>query len=241
MAVRGTLSALAIAALSVTALSACDVAFASSTYEDDAQLKGKVTAVRLDDIGSGSVTLRGGSSKTSLHRRVKYRKDKPEAPTYSIENGVLELRGCGSRCSVSYTVDLPAGLPVSGGTSNGSITLSKVGKVDVSTDSGSVRLDGATGPVKVRTDNGEVRGSGLKGGVDAETDNGDVDLTPGTPQNVRAKTDNGEVTVTMPAGRYRVSTHTGNGDRRLGIPNDASAQYRLDLSTDNGDITTKTA
>ncbi|MFD0538865.1 hypothetical protein ACFQY7_39195 [Actinomadura luteofluorescens] len=47
---------------------------------------------------------------------------------------------------------------MSGGTSNGSITLSKVGKVDVSTDSGSIRLDGATGPIKVRTDNGEIRG-----------------------------------------------------------------------------------
>ncbi|MEU8310757.1 DUF4097 family beta strand repeat-containing protein [Actinomadura sp. NPDC048955] len=224
----------------MTALSACDVAFAS-TYEDGAQLKGKITAVRLDDIGSGSVTLRGGSSKTSLHRKVKYRNDKPEAPTYRIENGVLELRGCGSHCSVSYTVDLPAGLPVSGGTSKGSITLFKVGRVDVTTGNGSVRLDGATGPIKVRTDNGEVRGSGLKGGVDAETDNGDIDLTPGTPQSVRAKTDNGEVTVTMPAGGYRVSTHTGDGDRRLGIPNDPSAQYGLDLSTSNGDITTKAA
>lgn len=237
---RGKVLALAVAAVSVTALSACDVAFAS-TYEDDAALKGKISAVRLDDIGSGSVTLHGGSSKASLHRRVKYRSDKPEGPTHRIENGVLTLRGCGSHCSVSYTVELPAGLPVSGGTSNGSITLSKVGKVDVSTDSGSIRLDGATGPIKVRTDNGEIRGSGLKGGIDAETDNGDVDLTPGSPQNVRAKTDNGEVTVTMPAGRYRVSTHTGNGDRRLGIPNDPSAGYRLDVSTSNGDITTRTA
>jgi hypothetical protein len=238
--VRGKVFALALAAVSVTALSACDVAFAS-TYEDDATLKGKVTAVRMDHIGSGSVTLHGGSSKTSLHREVKHRGDKPEGPTYRIENGVLTLRGCGSHCSVSYTVELPAGLPVSGGTSNGSITLSKVGKVDVSTDSGSVRLNGAAGPIKVRTDNGEIRGSDLKGGVDAETSNGDVALTPGSPQNVRAKTDNGEVTVTMPAGRYRVSTHTGDGDRRLGIPNDPSAEYRLDVSTSNGDITTRTA
>nr|WP_244994522.1 DUF4097 family beta strand repeat-containing protein [Actinomadura coerulea] len=148
--------------------------------------------------------MRGGSSKMTLHREVKYRGDKPDGPTHQIENGVLTLRGCGSDCSVSYTVELPAGVPVSGSTSNGSITLSKVGKVDVSTHSGSVRLDGAAGPVKVRTDNGEV-------------------------------------TVTMPAGRYRVSTHTGDGDRRLGIPNDPSAEFRLDVSTSNGDITTRTA
>lgn len=237
---RGKVFALALAAVSVTALGACDAAFAS-TYEDDAMLKGKITAVRLDGIGSGGVTLRGGASKMTLHREVKYRSDKPTGPTHQIVDGVLTLRGCGSHCSVSYTVELPAGLPVSGSTSNGSITLSKVGKVDVSTDSGSVRLDGAAGPIKVRTDDGDIRGNGLKGGVDAETDNGDVTLTPDAPQNVRAKTDNGEVSVTMPAGRYRVSTNTGDGDRRLGIPNDPSAKYRLDVSTSNGDITTRTA
>jgi hypothetical protein len=238
--VRGKLSALALTAVGVTALSACDVAFAS-TYEDDATLKGKITSVRLDGIGSGGVTLHGGSSKTSLHRKVKYRGDKPDGPTHRIENGVLTLRGCGSRCSVSYTLELPAGLPVSGSTSNGSITLSKVGAVDVSTHSGSIHLDGAGGPVKARTSNGKIRGSGLKGGIEAETSNGSITLTPGSPQNVRAKTSNGDITLTMPQGRYRVSADNGNGDRKLGIPDDSSSRYLLDLSTSNGDITAKTA
>ncbi|MEO3822989.1 DUF4097 family beta strand repeat-containing protein [Actinomadura sp. B10D3] len=235
------LSALALAGASVIALSACDVAFASTTFEDGATLQGKITSVELD-IGSGRVTLNGGSSKASLRRSVKYRGDRPEGLSYRVENGVLKLRGCGSRCSVRYTVDLPAGLPVSGKAYSGSIHLSRVGAVNVSADSGSIHLREVGGPVKARTDNGAIEGRGLKGtGIDVKTDNGDVHLTPVKAQNLRAETDNGEIKVTVPAGRYRVTSHTGNGDRDIDVPNDASAPYLLDLRTDNGDITTKTA
>ncbi|SFQ07221.1 DUF4097 domain-containing protein [Actinomadura madurae] len=238
---RRRLSALALAGASVTALSACDLAFASTTFEDGATLQGKITSVELD-IGSGRVNLNGGSSKASLRRSVKYRGDRPEGVTYRIENGVLKLRGCGSRCSVRYTVDLPAGLPVSGKTSSGSIHLSRVGAVNVSTDSGSIHLHEVAGPIKARTDNGEIEGRGLRGaGTDVKTDNGDVSLTPAKAQNIRAETDNGEIKVTVPAGRYRVTSHVGNGDRTIDVPNDASAPYLLDLRTDNGDITAKPA
>ncbi|TDC45106.1 hypothetical protein E1281_31465 [Actinomadura sp. KC345] len=219
------------------------MAFAS-THEDDAALKGGITAVHIEGIGSGRVTLRGGASEAdmSVHRKIKYRGDRPEGPTHRIENGVLTLGDCGSRCSVSYTVDLPAGVAVSGGTSNGAIDLSRVGKVDVSTESGSIRLDDISGTVKARTSNGEIEGHGLKGGgTDVETSNGEITLVPAKAQNIRAKASNGEVTVTVPAGPYRVSARTGSGDRNVSVPDDPSAEHRLDLTTDNGDITAKPA
>jgi hypothetical protein len=239
--VRRQLFALAVAAVSVTALSACDVAFAS-TFEDDPALKGKITSVQLDDIGSGRVTIRGGAAKATMHRKVKYRGDKPKGITHRIENGVLKLRGCGSHCSVGYTIDLPAGLPVTGKTSSGSINLSHVGAVNVSTDSGAIRLEDVNGPVKARTSDGEIEGRGLKGGgIDAKTSNGQIRLTPSVPQDVHAKTSDGDITVTVPGGTYRVTTHTGDGDRKIGVPNVPSGRYRLDLSTGNGDITAKAA
>ncbi|MBB4778916.1 DUF4097 family beta strand repeat-containing protein [Actinomadura livida] len=230
-----------MAAAGVTALSACGMAFAS-TFEDDAALEGGITAVELDDIGAGRVTLRGGASKATVHREVKYRGDRPEGRTHRIEDGVLKLRGCGSRCSVHYTVDLPAGLPVSGDTSSGSIRLSRVGKVDVSTSSGSIHLDDVSGTVKAKTSNGEIEGRGLKGGeTDVETSNGEITLRPAKPQNIRAKTSNGEIKVTVPAASYRVSARTGNGDRKIDVPNAPSARYGLDLTTSNGDITVRPA
>lgn len=235
------LSFVVMAAVGVTALSACGMAFAS-TFEDDTALKGGITAVELDDIGSGQVTVRGGASKASLHREIRYRGDKPDGQTHRIDNGMLKLRSCGSRCSVHYTVDVPAGLPVSGGTSSGAIELSRVGEVDVSTESGSIRLDDVSGPVKAKTSNGEIEGRGLKGDrTDVETSNGKVTLTPAEPQDIRAKTSNGAIRITVPAGPYRVSTRTGNGDREISIPNDPSARYHLDLATSNGDITVKPA
>ncbi|WUH99416.1 DUF4097 domain-containing protein [Spirillospora sp. NBC_00431] len=240
---RRQLSVLVLAAVGATTLSACGMAFAS-TFEDDAPLNGRITAVQIDDIDSGKVTLRGGASKASLSRSVEYRGDKPSEQTHRVENGVLKLRGCGDRCSVDYTVDLPGVLPVSGATDSGSIKLSKVGAVNVSTDSGSIRLDDVTGPVKAKTDNGKIEGRALKGdGVDARTDNGKVTLELAKPQNVRAVTSNGDVSVTVPPGpaRYRVSARADNGDRKIGIRDDASGSHRLDVTTDNGDITIKPA
>ncbi|MFK4111750.1 hypothetical protein [Streptomyces sp. NPDC002176] len=60
-----------------------------------------------------------------MRREVDYRGDKPQGTTHRIENGVLILGGCGNRCSVNYTVDVPAGVPVSGEVSTGSVRLSK--------------------------------------------------------------------------------------------------------------------
>ncbi|TMQ96670.1 DUF4097 domain-containing protein [Actinomadura soli] len=217
------------------------MAFAS-TFDDDAALNGEIKAVRIDNIDSGSVTLRGGASKASLHRTVEYRGDKPTRQTHRVENGILKLRDCGNNCSVRYTIDLPGRVPVDGATDSGSIKLSKVGAVNVSTDSGSIHLDDVAGSVNAKTDNGKIEGRGLKGdGIDARTDNGKITLTLGKPQNIRAVTSNGGVTVTVPAGRYRVSARTDNGDRTIGIPDDASAPHRLDLTTDNGDINVRPA
>ena len=47
-----------------------------------------------------------------MRREVENRGDKPQGATHRIENGVLILGGCGSRCSVNYTVEVPAGVPV---------------------------------------------------------------------------------------------------------------------------------
>lgn len=239
------LGAVALAGIGASALGACGFV-KRSAYEDDATLTARVTSVRLDS-GNGSVTVRGRNSpgKVSVHRKLEYRGDRPEKATHRVENGVLVLGGCGDGCSVGYTVDVPAGLPVTGGTSNGAVRLSQVGDVRVSTGSGAVELDGVTGTVDVRTGNGRVHGRGLKGGgVTAETSNGAVDLVTDTAQDVRAKTSNGAVTLVVPGGqgnRYRVSADTDNGRKSLGVPDDPAGEHRLDLVTTNGSITLKKA
>ena len=216
------LTLLAMAAAGALALTGCGL-LPTSTFEDSAILSDPVRSVRLD-VGDGRVTLRGrdGGTEVSLIRTVEYRGDRPGV-TYRVEDGVLVLSGCGRNCAVHYEVDLPAGLPVTGGTSNGALTLSRVGALDL------------------HTSNGRIEGTDLSGGgVDVETSNGAVEISTAVAQDIRVRTSNGEVTVTVPDGPYRVATDTNNGSRDVAVTDDPSATHSLDLSTSNGDITVRT-
>ncbi|WP_026400985.1 MULTISPECIES: DUF4097 family beta strand repeat-containing protein [Actinomadura] len=235
------LCALALTTAGTIALAACDVSFASlgpaDTHRDEAKLPSGIEAVRVD-VRSGSVTVRAGAAKPYLRRTLKYRADRPDGATHRIEDGVLVLAGCGRGCSASYTVDVPAGVPVSGGASSGSLHLHGTGEVDVTTGSGSIRLAGVTGPIRAKTSNGRIEGHNLKARrIDAKTSNGAITLVPSVPADVRAETSNGDITVTVTGGPYRVSATTGNGDERVNVPTAPSAPRRLDLKSGNGDIT----
>ncbi|MFI0712803.1 DUF4097 family beta strand repeat-containing protein [Streptomyces inhibens] len=232
------IGAVAAAVIGACGISACGL-LPGETFKDDASVSGKITAVRLDS-GSGGLTVRGGKGggAVSVHRSVTYHGDRPEGATHRVEDGVLVLRGCGDRCSVNYTVKLPAGIPVSGETSSGDVNLSRVGTVKVTTSSGSIDLYGVAGTVDVRTTDGRISGRGLSGKhITAHTSNGAIYLTPATAQDLRAETSNGSVSVKVPRGRYQVSAQTSNGDKDIRVTNDPAAPFHLDLTTSNGDIT----
>ncbi|UYB41424.1 DUF4097 family beta strand repeat-containing protein [Streptomyces sp. Je 1-4] len=232
----------AMAGIGACALSACGL-LPGKTFQDDARVPKKITSIRLDS-GSGGLTVHGGKGggTASVHRAVSYHGDRPEGATHRVEDGVLVLAGCGTNCTVDYTVEVPAGIPVSGETSSGAVELTKVGPVKMTTTSGDIQLDGVAGAVDARTSNGRITGRGLSGArTSAETSNGAIDLTPATAQNVRARTSNGEITVQLPKGPYRLSAETDNGEKHIGIAQDPAARFHLDLTTSNGDITAKPA
>lgn len=220
---RGRSAVAGLLAAGLVVLGGCGL-LPRSSFEDEAVVTEPVTSVRLE-LDNGRVTVRGAADATevSVHRSVRHRGSRPEDPTFEVTGGVLVLRGCGRNCGVDYTVDLPAGLPVSGATSNGEIRLSGVGEVDVQTANGAITLDGAAGPVVVSTDNGRI------------------DITLEEPQDVWAETSNGAISLTVPGGTYQVSTHTGNGRVDNPIPDDPAGEHRLELSTGNGAITVRAA
>ncbi|MEU5087734.1 DUF4097 family beta strand repeat-containing protein [Streptomyces sp. NPDC021356] len=231
-----------MAATAAGGLSACSV-IEQKSFEDDAEVSQKVTSVRLDNSdGTVEVGTSADASAVSVHRKVSYRGDKPGGTSVRVDNGVLTLSGCGKNCGIDYAVTVPAGLPVSGGTSNGGLTLTGVGAVDVHTSNGRITVDGARGPVKLRTSNGGVRVKDVKGGgIDTQTSNGEVSIETATPQNIKARTTNGGLDVTAPTAKYQVSADSSNGHRKVAFENDPSGTYRLDLSTTNGDLTVKRA
>lgn len=138
-------------------------------------------------------------------------------------------------------VTVPAGIPVTGRTSNGGITLSAVGDVDVRTSSGQIRLEKISGDVSARTSDGQVVGRAVAGHVEAQTSNGTIDLATAKAQDVRAVTSNGDIKLAVPAGHYQVSAHTSHGDRTIGVADESGAPHRLDLRSSNGDITVESA
>ncbi|MEW2625591.1 DUF4097 family beta strand repeat-containing protein [Streptomyces sp. NPDC048106] len=236
-----SLAALALAALTVGGLSACSV-LDQKTFEDDAKVSQKVTSIRLDS-GNGGMKVEASAdvSTISVHRKVNYHGDKPSGTSFRVDDGVLTLAGCGHNCGVDYDVKVPAGLPVTGGTSNGGLTLDGVGAVDVHTSNGGIAVRDASGAVKLRTSNGGVTVKNAKGGVDAKTSNGGVTIQAATPQDIKARTSSGSLTVTVPPAKYRISADNTNGDKKLAFSDDPAGRYRLDLSTTNGDLTVKSA
>ena len=231
-----TAGLVAVTALTLGACGFGPRSIATDTYT----VPDEITSVRLD-LSAGSVTLRGDASATEvgIERTVDYAGAYPEQETHRVEDGVLVLSGCGRHCSASYSVDLPAGLPVTGGTEHGSIDLTATGAVDVETSNGSITLTGIDDGIVARTSNGKVTGTRLGGtaGVDAETSNGAVELTLATPQDVRATTDNGRVEVTVPDGSYRVRAETDLGGTDVTVPDDPDGEFTIDASSSNGRVT----
>jgi hypothetical protein len=237
----------ALAALTVSGVSACSSALGrEKTFEDDAKVPQKVTSIRLDNRnGEVEVVASADASTISVHRKVDYRGDKPSGTSFHVESGVLTLSDCGTDCGVDYRVKVPAGLPVTGGTSNGGIALTDVGTVDVHSSNGEIAVTDATGPVKLRTSNGDVDVKNARnakgGGIDTQTSNGNVTIRTATPQNITARTTSGSLTVTAPPATYRISADDAHGDKHVAFKNDPSGRYRLDLSTTNGDLTVQSA
>jgi len=126
--------------------------------------------------------------------------------------------------------------PVEVRTQNGDVDLDEVTeRLDVTTLSGDIKARAITADVEIESIGGDVALSDVKGNVAVQTTSGEIEIRRATTKLVRAKTTSGDVTfdgVIDPAGRYDLSSHSGDVD--LAIPADASAQ--LTVSTWNGEI-----
>ncbi|QDY81303.1 DUF4097 family beta strand repeat protein [Streptomyces qinzhouensis] len=225
-----------VAGLVTTGLSGCGMTRGDS-FDDRTALSGKITSVLLD--GPGDVTVRGrkGGAALTLERRVEYRGDRPKKSTYSIENGVLVLGDCGKDCTAEYEVEVPDGIPVRGKVSGGTVKLSQVGSVRVTTGSGRVELNGVTGAVEVVTGKGRITGRNIKGGpVRAQSSEGAVQLTARTPVSATVRTDGGRINVRVPKARYQVSVASEGGDTNVEMAHDPSGRYGITLRSKDGDI-----
>lgn len=247
---------LVLIAVTVAALAACGDIGARLTFTDTE--KAKVTEIAMQG-GSGDVTVHTAAvTETTIKRVVQHSSD--PGTSYRLEGTVLRIdTSCGPDCTVSYDIQAPAGVAVTGGLTSGDVRLTGVKSADVTLTSGDIVVSGATGAVTassrsgdmtvngakgkvtLQAGSGDLRAVDLAGPVNARTNSGDVDITLTAPANVTAEASSGDVRVTVPAGAYQVRTDTGSGDANVRIPNDPSATNVLDVRTRSGDVTITSA
>ncbi|WP_433386983.1 DUF4097 family beta strand repeat-containing protein [Micromonospora sp. KLBMP9576] len=254
MAQHRTAVALLAAAATLMVSAGCEN-LSSRRLDYDNTEAARISSIRLLP-GAGDVTVRasGPQDEVRIKRVVRYHGGQPDT-AYEIKGAELVLdTDCGNRCSISYEVTAPAGVGVQGEVGSGNIDLSKVGRVEVLSGSGNIRVVDAGGPVRaeagsgnvdvdevaaaatLRVSSGNITGRRLGGGVDAEAGSGNVTVDLTAPASARAHAGSGNVELVVPAGRYRVRSSTGSGDAELGVPDDPSAALVLDLSTGSGHV-----
>jgi len=179
--------------------------------------------------GSENIRLEGSSNRMTLN--ITGRRGEG-----SIEVSVpIGVRVSASTHSGHVSVRGTRG-PVEGHSDNGSVEVDEAAsRVDLSTFSGHVQATDINGDARLETISGVIKAQDIRGTVDATTVSGDIDLIGVTSKTVTAKTTSGDVTfdgLIDPAGRYELSSHSG--DIRLRVQREASAQ--LSMSTWSGGI-----
>ncbi|HWO68723.1 MAG TPA: DUF4097 family beta strand repeat-containing protein [Umezawaea sp.] len=115
------------------------------------------------------------------------------------------------------------------------------GDVTAKIGSGNARLSGVTGAVTVVNSSGDIRAEKVDGDVNAEASSGNVVVELAEQHNVKATSSSGDVTVTVPNAGYRVVVDSNSGDKKVGVKNDASSQFELNLTAKSGDLTLSAA
>lgn len=246
---------LSVVVLALAGLTACNIPV--NTLVDGISVTAPVGEVHIVHPGSGDVTVKVDAThqRTDVKRTVHYGGSAP-AQTATVDGSTLVLdMHCGSNCSASYDVTLPAPAKVSGDNSSGDINVSGVSAVEVTTSSGNVtvnRVNGpvtatassgdidvtsVTGPVNLRTTSGNITARDLSAPTTtAQATSGDVTIQLATVADVTAGTTSGNIEIRVPDGAFQVSTSVTSGDVHVGIPTDPAAAHKLDAHATSGDI-----
>jgi hypothetical protein len=180
-----------------------------------------------NDSGDVAVVARADVERVTVTTRVS---DGLRATGVSeqVSGDALRLRGTcpnvgGTWCSVTYTVEVPAGTEVRVRAEDGDVHLAgPLGDVDVASDDGSVVADGiASDGVLARSDHGRV-----------------VVRLSEPPSSVEASSDHGRVEVIVPdePGAFRVDVSTDHGSTDVQVRTDPASPRTIRASSDHGSV-----
>lgn len=250
--IRSTATAAAVTTAVVALGAGCsadslftDVKSASRSYNvgnDDQR-------IRTLDVRSyaGDITVKAAEPDrrtVGVAEDMEYEKTKPHTE-HQVKDGVLRLTsddcgGNGDKCTVHYTVTVPAALTARLRTGGGDVTVRDLsGSVDARTEGGDVVARTTSGRLHARTDGGNVRLTDVRSrDVDAESGGGNLRGTfAAAPDQARLASGGGNVTVRLPRGSYAVDARTDGGTRDVSVPTDREAPHRVTAQTGGGNVT----
>lgn len=155
---------------------------------------------------------------------------------------------------LDYDITAPASTQLQVQVDSGSLAISGISGVDVSTENGSIDVANIAGPIKAHTTNGDIIVRSSNGAIALDDENGSLHLSNSSGQ-LRAitrsgdvlaesmhlkgqsllQTENGSIRVNAaldPAGTY--SLQTTSGDIELNLP--ANSAFQLSAHTNSGAI-----
>jgi hypothetical protein len=238
----------------VAALAGCGNGVPTRLEFSDTE-KGKITEIVVSGSSGTIAVSRSSTTETQIRRVVEYRGAEPTA-TYTVTGSVLAIdTNCGHNCWVSYEIEAPAGVAVTGELGSGELTLSDVSTADVTVRSGNVDVSAASGAVSVvaRSGNitvhdllgaaklvatsGNIEGTGLgAAAVVAETRSGNIELALTKAGSVTAKANSGNVRLAVPDGSYQVRSSARSGEEQIDFISDATSKNLLDVATSSGNV-----
>jgi len=176
-----------------------------------------------------------------------------------IEHGQLDL-GDGacpdSDCQVDFVVTVPPEVTVTVDSEGGPVAVSGVaganldsgsgpvratqigGPLTVSTDGGSLLVDGVTGALRVDTSGGSLNARNVAAAtVTAATGSGDARLVfSSAPETVSVSTDGGAATLIVPGGPYALTSETDSGMASVRIRTSPVASRSISVITSGGPL-----
>ena len=258
----GMATALALAAIALS--SACITTIASQTSEGEFERTlavGGGTLVLDVGTGSGRIEVSAGEAGTAWVRgRIRGRaggwsggsrsdvEDRVRAieadPPVVLDGEVLRVghlpRSRRRRISISYEVVVPPTTQVLARTGSGSLLVEGVtGPIDAQTGSGNVELTAVGGDsdsaLRARTGSGSVELTAVGGDAEVRTGSGSIRID-GVDAALRARTGSGRIRVDgSPGGEWDLDT--GSGGIRIDLPDDAA--FELDARTGSGAVRTE--
>lgn len=135
--------------------------------------------------------------------------------------------------SIDYELTVPANSRVRARTGSGSLRVEGVtGPVEATSGSGRTRVADVARGVTVEMGSGDVELTAVTGDLDVRTGSGSIDVT-GSSLTLRAETGSGRIQVEGTSGGAWI-LDAGSGDVSIDLPDDAG--FEVDARTDSGTV-----